>query len=146
MNNDLLIGGIDFDLWLSRIGRSRSTGLRWRKRGWVAPVNIDGHMFVAQEEIDRFWARAKSGEFAKEAGGIICMQREEANNSTSKKQGHWANRPACGSIVSIPRVVVSADAAVGRRPSSANRQSRVDRLTDEEAAGIGCVPPAVLLD
>ena len=81
VSNDVLIGGIDFYLWLGRMGRSRSTGLRWRKRGWIAPVNIDGHMFIAQNEIDRFWARAKAGEFAKEAGGIICMQREEAKHS-----------------------------------------------------------------
>jgi hypothetical protein len=90
---DDLIGGIDFGLWLSRIGRSRSTGLRWRDRGWVAPVNIDGHLFVAQEEIDRFWARAKAGEFAKEAGGIICIQREGAKKPTSKTS-HPASSPS----------------------------------------------------
>jgi hypothetical protein len=87
VNADVLIGGIDFDLWLDQIGRSRSTGLRWRNRRWVTTVNIDGHQFIAQEEIDRFWARAKAGEFAKEAGGIICMQREEAAKTVFKSRG-----------------------------------------------------------
>lgn len=77
---------MDFDLWLDQIGRSRSTGLRWRKRGWVTTVNIDGHQFIAQEEIDQFWARAKAGEFAKEPGGIICMQKE-ATTTVFKRRG-----------------------------------------------------------
>jgi hypothetical protein len=89
---DDLIGGVDFRLWLSRIGRSRSTGLRWRDRGWVDPINIDGHLFIAQEEIDRFWARAKAGEFSKEAGGIICMQKEEAKKPISETS-HPASSP-----------------------------------------------------
>ena len=87
MNADVLIGGIEFDLWLNQIGRKRSTGLRWRNRGWVTTVNIDGHQFVAQEEIDRFWARAKAGKFAKEAGGIICMQREKATKKPPSRVG-----------------------------------------------------------
>ncbi len=94
MNADVLIGGIDFDLWLDQIGRSRSTGLRWRNRGWVTTVNIDGHQFIAQEEIDRFWARAKAGEFAKEAGGIICMQKEEANNKPTSETSQPASSPS----------------------------------------------------
>ena len=87
MNADVLIGGDKFRPRLDQIGRSRSTGLRWRNRGWVTTVNIDGHQFIAQEEIDRFWARAKAGEFAKEAGGIICMQKEEATKTVFKRRG-----------------------------------------------------------
>lgn len=81
MCNEVLIGGVDFDLWLSRIGRSRSTGHRWRSRRWVEPINIDGHWFITEEEIERFWCRAKAGEFAKEPGGIICQKRQEREKS-----------------------------------------------------------------
>ena len=104
MNADVLIGGIDFDLWLDQIGRSRSTGLRWRNRGWVTTVNIDGHQFIAQEEIDRFWARAKAGEFAKEAGGIICMQRKEATKTVFKSRGtKWSqNKKLAPSLDQFP--------------------------------------------
>ena len=104
MNADVLIGGIDFDLWLDHIGRTRSTGLRWRNRGWVTTVNIDGHQFIAQEEIDRFWARAKAGEFAKEAGGIICMQRKEATKTVFKSRGtKWSqNKKLAPSLDQFP--------------------------------------------
>jgi hypothetical protein len=61
----------------------------------VGPINIDGHLFIAQEEIDRFWARANAREFAKEAGGIICIQREEAKKPTPKTL-HPASSPSLG--------------------------------------------------
>jgi hypothetical protein len=53
-----------FDAWLKSIGRSASTGWRWRQRGWLRVVNIAGRNYVAAEEVDRFLERAKSGEFA----------------------------------------------------------------------------------
>ena len=54
-----------FSGWLREIGRSRATGWRWRRRGWIATVNIGGQWFVTREAIERFNARAARGEFAR---------------------------------------------------------------------------------
>lgn len=55
---------IAFDCWLATLGRSTVTGWRWRKRGWITTLNIAGRHYIQREEIDRFTARVKSGEFA----------------------------------------------------------------------------------
>jgi len=53
-----------FSGWLQEIGVSPVTGWRYRRRGWITPVNIAGRLFVAADEIARFTERAKQGEFA----------------------------------------------------------------------------------
>lgn len=53
--NDLLRG----------LGRSESTGWRWRKEGLIATVNLCGKLYVTREEIRKFEARVISGEFSK---------------------------------------------------------------------------------
>ena len=65
-------GGLDFNVWLSRIGRDRTTGWRWTKLGWISPINIGGRNFVTSQEISRFWARTASGEFRKEPAGVCA--------------------------------------------------------------------------
>ncbi len=55
-----------WDDWLKEIGRVPSTGWRWRKAGWVRPVNVAGRLYISTDEIARFVARAEAGEFAKE--------------------------------------------------------------------------------
>jgi len=55
---------IAFDRWISSLGRSQITGWRWRRKGWISTLNIAGRVYVSREEIDRFTARAKAGEFA----------------------------------------------------------------------------------
>ena len=52
------------DSWLKTIGRSAVTGWRWRQRGWLSVVNINGRNYLPAEEIGRFLDRARSGEFA----------------------------------------------------------------------------------
>ena len=57
---------IAFDYWLSLLGRSKVTGWRWRRDGWIKTINIAGRLYIQRDEIDRFNARAARGEFAKE--------------------------------------------------------------------------------
>ena len=56
---------IAFDQWLFSMGRSATTGWRWRKRGWLTALNISGRIYIHRDEIDRFTARVQRGEFAK---------------------------------------------------------------------------------
>ena len=62
-------GGIEFILWLTRIGKSRSTGYRWQKKQMLKTVNVEGKLFITKQQIDRFWDRAGKGEFAKKPRG-----------------------------------------------------------------------------
>ncbi|MBI5800260.1 MAG: hypothetical protein HZA92_05965 [Verrucomicrobia bacterium] len=51
--------------FLRELGRSRVTGFRWARRGWLSPVRIAGRLYITDEEIQRFIQRAERGEFAK---------------------------------------------------------------------------------
>jgi len=66
---DWVAGGIELVYWLAKMGKSRSTGGRWRKKGMIETVNIEGKLFVEDAEITRFWKRARDGEFAKKLVG-----------------------------------------------------------------------------
>lgn len=74
-SDDIEIGGMEFLKWLRKIGRERTTGYRWVAKGWIEPVNIGGHLFLTQEEIIRFWTRAKAGEFAKDPAGVCVAEK-----------------------------------------------------------------------
>lgn len=50
--------------FLRELGRSRVTGFRWARRGWLSPVRIAGRLYITDEEIQRFIQRAERGEFA----------------------------------------------------------------------------------
>lgn len=52
--------------WLGTLGKTRTTGWRWRKSGLIQTVNIFGKLYVTRDEIARFEQRAMSGEFHKE--------------------------------------------------------------------------------
>jgi hypothetical protein len=54
-----------FATWLREIGRSRTTGWRWRQRQWVETINVGGRLYISQQAIDRFNSRAARGDFAK---------------------------------------------------------------------------------
>jgi hypothetical protein len=58
--------------WLTESGVSSTTGWRWRKEGWICPVNIAGRLYVTREQIETFCTRAASGEFAKSASGAAA--------------------------------------------------------------------------
>jgi predicted site-specific integrase-resolvase len=64
------VGGMTFDRWLESIGRSRVTGWRWVELGMLQTVNINGKNYITREEDERFWQRAKAGEFAQEIQSI----------------------------------------------------------------------------
>jgi predicted site-specific integrase-resolvase len=53
--------------FLKEVGVSKTTGWRWRKRGWLKTVNIAGQPYVSQGAINEFLLRSEKGEFSKEA-------------------------------------------------------------------------------
>jgi hypothetical protein len=69
-------GGIELAYWLAIMGKSRSTGGRWRKKGMVETVNIEGKLFVEDAEVARFWTRARAGEFAKKLCGAARKKKK----------------------------------------------------------------------
>ena len=64
-----LAGGMEYILWLNLIGKSRTTGWKWRKPGpngvppRVVCCRIDNTLYITQKEIDRFWVQAEAGKF-----------------------------------------------------------------------------------
>lgn len=62
-------GLVVFHVWCARVGISKTTGWKWRRLGWIETTTIAGQPYVDSEEIKRFKARAKAGEF-KEAREI----------------------------------------------------------------------------
>ena len=52
-------------VWLRGVGRSKATGWRWRRRGWLRVLNIGGRNYVEVEEVGRFFQRAEAGEFSR---------------------------------------------------------------------------------
>lgn len=70
-------GGMTIEKWMHSIGREPgATAARWKAKGMIETVQILGKDFVTKEEDERFWARAKAGEFEKEEYGIIKQQKE----------------------------------------------------------------------
>ena len=57
---------IAYDQWLASLPISAATGWRWRRRGWIATINIAGRVYVSRRDIAEFERRAAAGEFAKE--------------------------------------------------------------------------------
>jgi len=72
-----MAGGMEFIYWLAIIGKSRPTGYRWRSKGMIDTVNIEGKLFVVDAEIARFWKRAQSGEFAKKPSGAAARKKRK---------------------------------------------------------------------
>jgi hypothetical protein len=68
-------GGIELVYWLTKMVKSRSTGGKWREKGMITTVNIEGKLFVEDSEISRFWQRAKAGEFVKKFCGAAKSKK-----------------------------------------------------------------------
>jgi predicted site-specific integrase-resolvase len=59
-------GAMALHKWAATIGKSDDTARRWIKSGMLKPTNIGGKHYVTADEDQRFWDRAKAGEFAAE--------------------------------------------------------------------------------
>ena len=76
-----LAGGMEYILWLIVIGKSRTTGWRWRQPGpngeppRVRCCKIDNTWYISAKEIARFWDRAEAGEFEGEFSGV-CAEKQ----------------------------------------------------------------------
>ncbi len=76
-----LAGGMEYILWLTVIGKSRTTGWRWRQPGpngeppRVRCCKINNTWYISAKEIARFWDRAEAGEFEGEFSGV-CAEKQ----------------------------------------------------------------------
>jgi hypothetical protein len=61
---------ISWRRFLQNVGISDTTGWRWRKLGWITPVNICGKLYLLPDEQQRFNSRAGAGEFARKPSGV----------------------------------------------------------------------------
>ena len=86
-----LVGGMQYILWLEKIGKSRTTGWRWRQIGRVECFLVDNEWFISAEEITRFWQRAEAGEFAGKFAGV-CGGPDQEEGSSEEGSSH-AEKP-----------------------------------------------------
>jgi len=54
--------------FLTAAGKSRSTGFRWRKLGFLKAVTINGRPYLTRAAVTEFLKRAEAGELA--ANGV----------------------------------------------------------------------------
>ena len=64
--------------WARGTGISDTTLWRWSQQEKIKLTNIAGRLYISQNEIERFTARATAGEFAKPAKGCAAKQSERA--------------------------------------------------------------------
>ena len=62
---DLDAGGMELNLWLSRTGIERKLGYHWVELGMISASNIMGRPYLTRQQINQFWSRVRTGEFAK---------------------------------------------------------------------------------
>ena len=55
---------MSLEKFLDSIGRSRTTGYRWRKNGFLRAITISGRPYVTCEAVAEFMRRASAGELA----------------------------------------------------------------------------------
>ncbi|MBI4658532.1 MAG: hypothetical protein HY735_06735 [Verrucomicrobia bacterium] len=60
---------VSLSWWMEQMGVGACTVWRWRKRGMLRVTNIYGRLYLSQEAIAEFNARAQRGEFTPEAKG-----------------------------------------------------------------------------
>jgi hypothetical protein len=78
-----MAGGMEYILWLSLIGKSRTTGWYWRKEGpdgespRVKCCRVDNTLYITSKEIARFWERAEAGEFEGKPAGVCASARRK---------------------------------------------------------------------
>lgn len=77
--NEADAGGMEFSLWLAKVGLSRPTGYRYRRDKKIVTYNLEGRQFILTEEIVRFWQRVKAGEFAKRPRGASAKARRASS-------------------------------------------------------------------
>jgi hypothetical protein len=61
--------------WAREIGVSDTTAWRWAKAGLIHPVNIYGKLYLTQQDLEQFAARANAGEFSQSPAGA-CATKE----------------------------------------------------------------------
>lgn len=54
------------------LNRSKATMWRYRKRGWLKPVNLLGKLYLTKQAIEEFEAKVLRGDFAKDPHGCAA--------------------------------------------------------------------------
>ncbi|MBI3417224.1 MAG: hypothetical protein HY043_18190 [Verrucomicrobia bacterium] len=57
-------GLISLSAWIEQVGITNCTVWRWRKKGWLTPINICGRLYLSRANLQEFTQRAQRGEFA----------------------------------------------------------------------------------
>lgn len=57
---------VSLNTWLTSLGVKPITAWRWRRKGWLPTINVNGRVYVARDTIADFERRAAAGEFARE--------------------------------------------------------------------------------
>ncbi len=60
-----LAGMVALSRWCRAVGLSSVTAWRFRKRGWLATINIAGRVYVTDDSAAEFARRAAAGEFSR---------------------------------------------------------------------------------
>lgn len=64
-NSRIPAGLVALALWRKQVGVSAPTAWRWKKRGWLQTVEINGRPYVTAQAAEEFLDRAGSGKFAR---------------------------------------------------------------------------------
>lgn len=56
---------VSLSRWMDEMGIAPVTAWRWRKKGLLQTVNIQGRLYLTREAVESFTRRAAAGEFAK---------------------------------------------------------------------------------
>lgn len=96
--NEVDAGGMEYSLWLAKVGLSRPTGYRYRRDKKIVTYNLEGREFILTEEIVRFWQRVKAGEFAKKPRGASARARRASSllpGHAQGQDGHTSAKSTC---------------------------------------------------
>jgi hypothetical protein len=55
---------VAYEKFLAELGRTPTTGWRWRRNGWLRTTNISGRLYLTADAITDFTRRATDGEFS----------------------------------------------------------------------------------
>ena len=69
-----MTGGMQFQLWLNKMGVSRADGYKWRKQGWVSTCRVGKLLYISNDAIAEFWRRAEAGEFEGDLAGVCAKE------------------------------------------------------------------------
>jgi hypothetical protein len=81
---------ISLAAFTARLGLNPVTIWRWRKKAWIATINIAGRQYITRAEIERFNSRAEAGEFARDPAIPRTSTRSRVTRNADSRHQHSA--------------------------------------------------------